>query len=557
MAIETVRRQWAGMVERALRPVDLTQQLIARLLGWFNQERWTNLLTILALVLGNLAILYFFLHGQDNRAIAFVVLALLGPLAFLVPELSIVAFICAGASLFVNVMYYAAGPGGGTGERTLILAFLAVLTVRAIYEYLRMPPAQRPRLLSWFTLILLLFWGYYMVHVAIIYLFHYDAPSTDPIAATFGIEEKGIFRYFDYHMIWIGVIPMIILLHDYQRAKRVFILLAIIALVNIIAIILDYMIQLPVFFKVLFQLRAAGVGEEGYRIRDPASLYLLLIGFFAALYALGHVRGWANIALTAYIGMALFAVLITKNRALWAGMMAFAPLALLWKPPPVLLRQVWILGVSLIVLLTLTLHPRIASATSQVFSEAVERWSRNYAYGGDPRLDPSYQGRVREFEAFSLHWARLTPIEKLFGMGLEARYNYHVSLSALGYQGPRYRRLYFEKVYMHFSWVARLHQLGYIGVSLLALTLLGFLMRAATVFLRTPNLWARMLLVGVVGSTVGMLSFDVLHQVLRSSTVIPVIMLWSLVEAIPHWQRTDQFSSEAPAISDSHSPPLP
>ncbi len=540
MAIETVRRQWAGMMERALRPVDWLQQIFARAIGWLDQERWTTLLTILALTLANLVILYFFVRGQDNRAIAFVALILLAPLAFLLPELSIVTFICAGASLFVNVMYFAIGPGGGSGERTLILAFLSILTARAIYEYLRTPPQQRPRLFSWFTVILLLFWGYYMVHVAIIYLFHHDAPSTDPIASTFGIEQRGIFRYFDYHMIWVGVLPMIILLRDYQRARRVFILLAVVMGIGVTGILWDYFSPLPEFFKILLQLRAAWEGDEGYRIRDPAALYLLLIGFFAALYALGQVRGWANMLLLAYIGMALFAVLVTKNRALWGGMMIFTPLVLLWKPPSALLRQVWVLGAAALLLLALMLHPRIADATGRLVSEAVQRWSRNYAYGGDPRLDPSYQARVREYEVFRDHWARLTPLEQLFGMGLEARYGYYVSLVDLGYGNPRLRKLYFEKVYMHFSWVARMHHLGYIGVSLLVLTLIGFFIRAAIVFLRTPDIWARMLLMGVVGSTVCLLSFDVLHQALRTSTAIPAVILWSLVEVIPHWQRTGQ-----------------
>jgi hypothetical protein len=51
MAIESGRRIGADLVERVLTPVSWVQQGTARLLGWFNQERWTNLLTILGLVL--------------------------------------------------------------------------------------------------------------------------------------------------------------------------------------------------------------------------------------------------------------------------------------------------------------------------------------------------------------------------------------------------------------------------------------------------------------------------------------------------------------------------
>jgi hypothetical protein len=549
MAIESGRRIGTSLTERMLAPVSWTQQGVARLLGWFNQERWTNLLTILGLVLGNLAILLFLVQGQDNRAIAFVILTLIAPLAFLIPELSIVAFISAGAGLFVNAMYFAAGPGGGTGERTLILTFLGILSARALYEYVRTPASQRPRLLSWFTIIFLLFWTYYMTHVLIIYLFHYNAPSTDPLEAVFGFDTRGIFRYFDYHMIWVGIFPLIILLRDYRRARRVLMLLAIVVGIGILGIVWDYISPLPDFFKILLQLRAAGETEEGYRIRDPASLYLILVGFFAALYALGYARGIRNIPLMVYIALSLFVVLITKNRALWMGMMVFAPFALLWKPPSVLLRQAWLFGAAVIVLLALMLHPRLNELASNAVAEALQRWSRNYAYGGDPRLDPSYQGRVREYEAFTFHWERLTPLERLFGMGLEARYKHYTSLADLGYQGPRFKRLYFEKVYMHFSWVARMHHIGYVGITLLWLTLVGFLLRAAVVFLRTQDIVCRALLVGVAGSTIGLLAFDVLHQTLRTSTAIPVIMLWSLAEVIPHWQRSGQL----PTMPEMHS----
>ncbi|GBC93695.1 hypothetical protein HRbin15_02197 [bacterium HR15] len=549
MAIQTVRRQWTGVVERVLRPIDLLKQLIARLSGWLNQERWTNLLTLLALMLGNLVILYFFLQGQDNRAIAFVVLALIAPFAFLIPELSIVAFICAGAGLFVNAMYFAIGPGGGTGERTLILTFFTILTIRAIYEYIRTPATQRPKLFSWFTMILVFFWIYYLIHVMYIYLFRYHEYPPDSIDAVFGIYQKPIFRYFDYHMIWIGIFPLIILMRHYQRAKRVFILLMMVMALGIVAIIWDYFAPLPDFFKVLFQLRASGVDVEGYRIRDPASLYLFLVGFFGALYALGYVRGWLNVAIGIYIGLALIAILVTKNRALWAGIAIFLPVALLWKSPNAILKQAQLLMVAALFLSAIMLHPKVSEPVSQILHEAMQRWARNYAYGGDPRLDPSYQMRVRELEAFRIHWEGLPTFQKLFGAGLEATYGFYVPLSYLGFRGPRFERLYIEKVYMHFSWMARLHHIGYIGLSLLALTLVAFLIRAMGIFVTTHNILARILLVGAMGSTISMIAFDFLHQTLDSSAAVPVVMLWSLAELVPHWQRTGQLPSASAAAS--------
>jgi len=545
MAIESGRRIGTSLTERMLAPVSWTQQGVARLLGWFNQERWTNLLTILGLVLGNLAILLFLVQGQDNRAIAFVILALIAPLAFLIPEVSIVAFISAGAGLFVNAMYFAAGPGGGTGERTLILTFLGILSLRALYEYVRTPASQRPRLLSFFTLILSLFWIYYMIHVLYIYLFRYDEVPPDSVDAVLGIYRPALFRYFDYHMIWIGIFPLIILMRDYQRAKRVFILLGIVMVAGMVVIIWDYFAPLPIFVKILFQLRAAGIDAEGYRIRDPASLYLFLVGFFCFLYALGYARGWLNAVLLPYILMACMAILITKNRALWAGILLFLPLVLLWKPPSALLRQVQLLGMAALVLLSLLLHPRIAESVSRVTNEAMQRWSRNYAFGGDPRLDPSYQARLRELESFELHWNRLSPFQKLFGAGLEATYGYYIPISYLGYQGPRFERLFIEKVYMHFSWIARLHHLGYVGFGLLALTLAAFLVRALLVFMRTTDIFSRIVIMGVAGSTVAMIAYDILHQTLDSGAAVPVVMLWSIVELVPHWQRTGQIDVKA------------
>ncbi|MFN3691246.1 MAG: hypothetical protein ACK4UU_10020, partial [Fimbriimonadales bacterium] len=163
-----------GATERRItdlwnRPIEWAHGASLRLLEWFTQERWNLLLTILALIVANLVILQFLLQGQDNRAIAFVILALLAPLMWVITELCVAVLIISGSSLLVNAMYFAAGPGGGTGERTLTLAFLGIASARALYEYLRTPREQRPRLLSWFTGILLLFWAYYIGHVAYIY----------------------------------------------------------------------------------------------------------------------------------------------------------------------------------------------------------------------------------------------------------------------------------------------------------------------------------------------------------------------------------------------------
>jgi len=77
-----------------MRPIEWAHGQSLRLLEWFNQERWTLALTLLALVLANLVIL-FFLQGQDNQAIAFVILFLLAPLMWFIPELSIAVFIIA------------------------------------------------------------------------------------------------------------------------------------------------------------------------------------------------------------------------------------------------------------------------------------------------------------------------------------------------------------------------------------------------------------------------------------------------------------------------------
>ena len=123
MAIQTRRERQGRFSDLWNRPIEWLHGLSLRPLDWFTQERWTTPLTILALGLANLMIVYFFLQGQDNRAIAFVVLTLLAPLMWVIPELSVAVLIIAGSSLLVNAMYFAAG-AGGTGERTLTLAFV-------------------------------------------------------------------------------------------------------------------------------------------------------------------------------------------------------------------------------------------------------------------------------------------------------------------------------------------------------------------------------------------------------------------------------------------------
>ncbi len=517
-----------------------------------NQERWTLLLTVLAIVVANLAILGFLVQGQDNRAIAFVILALIAPLALLIPELSIVVFVSAGAGLFVNAFYFAAGPGGGTGERTLTLLFLGILSTRAIYEYLRTPKAQRPRLWTWITAFLLIYWAYHMVHVGYIYIFQYDTIPPDSREAALGIYRPGIFRYLDYHMFWIGILPIIILLSDFNRAKRTLVGLGMVMVIGIGSILWEYFAPLPDFFKILFQLQAAGEGAEGYRVRDPAPLYLFMMGFFFALYAIGYVRGWKNALLIAFIGAATFAILITKNRILWGGILLMLPIALFWKPPQILLRQAVVAGIVALLMLAGMLEPRFNTIATRVYTETMERWSRNYAYGGDPRLDPSFQAREREREAWEWSMQNRTTAQLLFGTGLETPYGRYVSLYDTGFINPRFRNIYIEKVHMHFAWLKRITNVGIIGTVLLALALIVFFIRSAVVFYQVKDPLMRALIVGVVGATIGVLSYDSLHMLLHRSEALPVILMWAVVELIPHWKRTGQIDNKAqPAESQA------
>lgn len=540
MAIQTQRERVGRITDLWNRPIEWAHTMTLRPLAWFNQERWTMLLTILALVLANLVILFFFLQGQDNRAIAFVILALLAPLAFLIPELSVVVFITAGAGLFVNAMYFAVGPGGGTGERTLLLFFFGILSARALYEYVRTPKAERPRLVSWLTVLLLAYWLYHMAHVGYIYLFTYDSVRPDSVEAALGYARPSIFRHFDYHMLWVGIFPIIVLLRDFQRAKRALIMLGVVMTIGMASVLWEYFAPLPVFFKILFQLRAAGETGEGYRIRDPAPLYLFMVGFFFAIYTIGYLRGWRNALALAYILAATFAILATKNRILWAGILMMLPIALLWKPPQILVRQVWIWGIASLFGLAMMLHPAVNATGTRIANETLERWSRSFSYGGDPRLDGSYQARVREREAWEHTQGKLTLFQRLFGNGLEGTYGYYLPLRQLEGAPKIYSQVYIEKVHMHFAWLGRIRQIGWVGTTLLVLLLTAFFMRAAVLFIKTPNPVARGIIVGIVGAMIGVLSYDLLHMLLHRGEALPVILMWALLELIPHWYRTRQ-----------------
>ena len=542
MATRPIREPRAPLGSVLMRPIEWAHGRSLRLLEWFNQERWTLMLTLLALVLANLVILYFFLQEQDNRAIAFVILMLLAPLAFFLPALSVTIFIVLGAGLFGNVMYFALGPGQGTGIRVLTLTFGLVLTVRAAYEYLRLPRDERPRLTSWLITALLLYWVYHMVHVGYIYLFRFHEIPPNSIEAPLGLYRPGLFRYFDYHILWIGIIPIVILLRNFERFKQVAIFLGIMMAIGLGSVVWEYFAPLPAFFKIMFQLRAAGETGEGYRVRDPAALYLFLAGFFYAIYMIGFLRGSRNLFALLFVMAATFGILITKNRILWAGTLMVLPIALLWKPPQVLMRQLSVFAIAALVFLAMMFYPPVYESVSRIATETVERWNRNYAYGGDPRLDPSYQGRVREREAWEATWAQLTWSEKLFGRGLETGYGFYLSLAGAG--GPViYRQTYIEKVHMHFGWLGRLLRTGYVGVGLLGLLLVVFFATSVYTFLGIQNITVRAAIVGVVGGTVGILSYDSLHTLLSRQESLPVILMWSLLPLAWHWQRTGQLDT--------------
>lgn len=548
MSARTSEGWRAALIETMLRPYDWIQQQVERLKGWFNQERWVNLLTVLVLVFANLVVLFFLLQGQDNRAIAFVAIALVLPLIFFIPELCVTILVIAGSGMFVNILYFAAAPGMGSGERTLLLLFSFVAWTRAIYEYLCTPPAERPRLFSILTVAILLYWVYHMGHVLYIYLFRYNEPPPESGEIALGIYRQAVFRYFDYHILWLNIFAIVILMKNIQRFKRTLPLIGLMMLFGLIGVLWEYFAPLPMFFKVLFQLKMAAQTPEGYRVRDAAPLYLFLVGFFYAIYVIGFLRGRYNVIAILYILLATFGILITKNRILWAGVLAVLPFALFWKPPQALLRQIWVFGITLLVLLASLFHPRVNESVSRIVTETIERWSRNYAFGGDPRLDPSYQTRVREREAWEHQIRTLSPIQRLFGKGLEAGYGRYVSLYEMGYFNPRFVKLYVERVHMHFAWLGRLYKIGWIGTILLAFVIFAFFIRSIYIFFSVNDPFIRAVIVGVAGGTVGVLFFDSLHTLLGRSEALPVVLMWAFVEVIPHWQRTGQLTSN-PAVS--------
>jgi hypothetical protein len=540
MATRPIREPRAPLGSVLMRPIEWAHGRSLRLLEWFNQERWTLALTLLALVLANLVILFFFLQGQDNRAIAFVTLFLLAPLMWLVPELSIAVFIIAGSRLIVNAMYFAAGPGGGTGERTLTVLFFLIVSARAVYEYLRIPAQERPRLLTWLTGAVLLFWVYYMGHVAYIYLFRYHEVPPDSPEAVLGFYRPSVFRYFDSHILWIGILPLMVLMRDLERAKRALLIVGVVVGLGVATLVWEYFAPLPEAWKIVFQIRAAMETKEGYRVREPAVMYLMVAALFAAIYSLGYVRGWRAAVVIAYILAAVYGILITKNRALWAAITPIVPLALLWKPPAVLARQTAVLAAVGLLLGAGMLNPQFYSIVQQNIEETMERWQRNYAYGGDPRNDPSYQGRLRENEAWEVKMRQLSPLERLIGRGLEEPYGLYLSLADMGY-GSRFTSVYIEKTRMHFSWLRRLLAIGIIGTSLLTLTLVVALVRIAWAFLKVNHPFTRALMMAVGAGTVAAIGYDAIHSgPLDSAPVLPIILLWSLAELTFHWQRTRQ-----------------
>ncbi|CUU10540.1 MAG: hypothetical protein N2045_01975 [Fimbriimonadales bacterium] len=545
MGIRVARERGFRVSDLWRTPLERLAALTARFSGWFNQERWTNLLLITALTVANLVILVFILQGQENRAVAFTVLALIAPLAFLVPEINIVTFILAGTGLFVNAFYYVLE--AGTGERALSLVFLFLLSARAVYEHLKTPPEKRIKVFSWFVILLVVFWIYYMFHVGYIYLFRYDEVPPDDRFAALGFYRTGVFRYFDRHMLWIGVVPLIILLSDIRRAKRILTILGVVASSGVVVLLWEYFVPLPPFAKILFQLRAAGETTEGYRVREPASLYLIVAGFMFALYSLGFYKGWRVVAAVIYLLGAAYVILITKNRALWGAMMLIMPMVLLWKPPAALMHQARIAFMSCLFVLVLLMHPVINEAAARIVTESVQRWERNFAYGGDPRLDPSYQARVREREAWEVRMQTLTPFQRLFGAGLEEPYGRYISLGELGYRGPGFDQVYVERIEMHFAWLARLLHIGLVGTGLMVVLMAGFFIRAAQAFFTFKDPLWRAVIVGITGGMVAAIGYDLVHSdYLNSQGVAPIIFLWSLIEAMFHWKRTGQLESTQP-----------
>lgn len=533
MATQT-RRETRTIREWLLLPVEWAHGLALSVAERLNQERWANLVVILGAVIVNLLILSLLLQGADNRAIALSIVILTALLALRYPEVSITTFIVVGTGLFVNAFWYAA-PGVGTGQRTILLGLLLIVSFQAIVEYLRLPKEQRPRIWTPLTAALVFFWLYHMAHVGYIYIFHYHTIPADNALAVLGAYTQPVVRYFDGHILWIGVLPLMVLLRDWARARRVLTALSLVMVISTVALVWEYFAPLPEFYKILFQLKAAGETAEGYRVRSPAGLYFSMVLFFASLYMVGYVRGVRlNTLVLLYLVAFTWCVIITKNRILWAGMLLVLPLAILWKPPQVLVRQSVVLGVACLIGASLLLHPPAYEVFSRVISEMQERWSRNYAYGGDPRLDPSYQYRQDEREKWESRYQQLGTFQKLFGAGLEATYGKYATLQELGYRVP-YQQVYVEKIHIHFAWLGRILRYGWVGTALLALVIVIFFLRATWLFWKHPMPVFRAIIVGLVGAVVGALSFDSLHMLLHSYEAVPLVLMWSFMESIPRW----------------------
>jgi hypothetical protein len=544
MATRPIREPRAPLGSVLMRPIEWAHGQSLRLLEWFNQERWTLMLTLLALLITNSFLLYLLLQGQDTRALAFVIILFVIVLSWLVPELSIAVLIVGGTGLYINLLFYTTGGAFGTGSRPILLALLLVVSLRAIYEYLRTPPAERPRVFTWLTILLAMFWVYYMAHVLYINLFHYNTPSLEDPKSVLGFPRRGLIRYFDGHVLWIGVIPMVILLRNYERAKRVLFLVGLAAFSGGIGIFLDYLISLPEFWKVAFMIQRAGESQEGYRVSAPAPIHLVVLLMWYVLYRVGYLKWWQNLIALLYLVSAALAVAVMKTRMLWGVIMLFLPLVLLLKPSKAQLRQLRVFGFAGLLAAALLLHPRIYDLTTQITREVSQRWQRNYAFGGDPRNDPSYQGRIRERESWEQHYATLSLADKLFGRGLEERYGYYVSLYALGY-GPQYRQVYIEKARLHFSWLARLLHIGVLGTLLLALLLAIAIVRAIQVLIVIPQPSVKALVFAAFASTAGIIPYDAIqHYTLIEFSVLPIVFSWAIVEAALYWHRTGQLPDE-------------
>jgi|GEM_PF-5688499 len=170
MATQT-RRETRTIREWLWLPIEWAHGAALSVAERLNHERWANLVVILGVAIVNLLILSLLLQGADNRAIALSIVILVALLALRYPEVSITAFIVVGTGLFVNAFWYAA-PGVGTGQRTILLGLLLIISFQAIVEYLRLPKAQRPRIWTPLTTAVALFccttwrmWGIFIYFI--------------------------------------------------------------------------------------------------------------------------------------------------------------------------------------------------------------------------------------------------------------------------------------------------------------------------------------------------------------------------------------------------------